>query len=75
VWLASHPRTETFRLRAQGVARRRGKKVAIVALTRRLARTLFAMWRDEADLPSIPGRAAELFIVLNERRDTLGRVP
>jgi hypothetical protein len=31
------------------VARRRGKKVAIVALARRLARTLFAMWRDEAD--------------------------
>jgi hypothetical protein len=31
------------------VARRRGKKVAVVALARRLARTLFAMWRDEAD--------------------------
>jgi transposase len=49
VWRASDPRTEAFRLWAQTVARRRGKKVAIVALARRLARTLFAMWRDEAD--------------------------
>ena len=43
------PRTESFRTWAQAVARRRGKKVAMVALARRLARTLFAMWRDEAD--------------------------
>jgi transposase len=49
VWRASDPRTEAFRLWAQDVARRRGKKVAIVALARRLSRTLFAMWRDEAD--------------------------
>ena len=49
VWRASDPRTEAFRTWAQDVARRRGKKVAIVALARRLARTLFAMWRDEAD--------------------------
>jgi len=43
------PRTESFRTWAQAVARRRGKKVAVVALARRLARTLFAMWRDAAD--------------------------
>ena len=49
VWRGTDPRTEAFRLWAQGVARRRGKKVAVVALARRLARTLFAMWRDEAD--------------------------
>jgi transposase len=49
VWRASDPRTEAFRMWAQDVARRRGKKVAIVALARRLSRTLFAMWRDEAD--------------------------
>ena len=49
VWRASDPRTEAFRLWAQDVARRRGKKVAVVALARRLSRTLFAMWRDEAD--------------------------
>lgn len=31
------------------MTRRRGKKVAMVALARRLARILFAMWRDEPD--------------------------
>lgn len=41
------PRTENFRTWAQAIARRRGKKVAMVALARRLARTLFAMWRDQ----------------------------
>ena len=41
------PRTAAFRMWADAVARRRGKKVAMVALARRLARTLFAMWRDE----------------------------
>src|SRR5262245_34034587 len=49
VWRAKDPRTEAFRLWAQDVARRRGTKVAVVALARRLARTLFAMWRDETD--------------------------
>ena len=49
VWRASNPRTEAFQTWAHAIARRRGKKVAIVALARRLARTLFAMWRDEAD--------------------------
>jgi transposase len=46
---STDPRTATFRMWAQGVARRRGTKVAMVALARRLARTLFAMWRDETD--------------------------
>ena len=32
---------------ADAIARRRGKKIAMVALARRLARMLFAMWRDE----------------------------
>lgn len=49
VWRVSNPRTEPLRSWAQAIARRRGKKIAIVALARRLARTLFAMWRDEAD--------------------------
>src|SRR5262245_25069906 len=49
VWRGTDLRTEAFRLWAQNVARRRGKKVAVVALARRLARTLFAMWRDETD--------------------------
>jgi len=46
---SSNPATTAFRAWAEAIARRRGKKVAMVALARRLARTLFAMWRDEAD--------------------------
>ena len=46
---SNDPRTESFRTWAHAVARRRGKKVAMVALARRLARTLFAMWRDQAE--------------------------
>jgi len=44
-----NPRAAAFRTWAHGVARRRGTKVAMVALARRLARTMFAMWRDETD--------------------------
>lgn len=40
------PRTVSLRAWAQGIARRRGQKIAMVALARRLARILFAMWRD-----------------------------
>src|SRR5688572_24393416 len=40
-------RTAALRTWAEGIARRRGKKIAMVALARRLARLLFAMWRDE----------------------------
>jgi len=39
-------RTAGLRAWAQGIARRRGQKIAMVALARRLARILFAMWRD-----------------------------
>jgi hypothetical protein len=48
---------------------RRGKKVAMVALARRLARTLFAMWRNQAEYqperirtrrpPLVPERRAD----------------
>jgi transposase len=46
VWLSKDPRTAGLRLWAQGIAHRRGKSIAVVALARRLARILFAMWRD-----------------------------
>ena len=46
---STDPRTAAFRIWAQGVAHRRGTKVAMVALARRVARTLFAMWRDGTD--------------------------
>jgi transposase len=41
------PRTTALCAWAEAIARRRGKKIAMVALARRLARLLFAMWRDE----------------------------
>ena len=45
---STDPRTAALRAWAQGIARRRGKKIAMVALARRIARILFAMWRDQA---------------------------
>ena len=42
-------KTAGLRAWADAITRRRGKKVAMVALARRLARILFAMWRDETD--------------------------
>jgi transposase len=38
---------------AEAITRRRGKKIAMVALARRLARILFAMWRDETEYQAI----------------------
>ena len=40
------PRTAGLREWAMGIAARRGKNVAVVALARRLARILYAMLRD-----------------------------
>ena len=40
--------TATLRAWALGIAPRRGKRVAVVALARRLAGILYAMWRDGA---------------------------
>jgi transposase len=41
-----HPRTEELRRWTQAIAQRRGQRIAIVALGRKLAGILFAMWRD-----------------------------
>jgi transposase len=43
------PRTSALRKRAQAIAARRGKNIAIVTLAKRLARILCAMWRDEVE--------------------------
>lgn len=43
---------------ARRLADRRGKRIAIVALARRLARILFAMWRDGRDFQ--PGRVSRV---------------
>jgi transposase len=49
VWRSTHPGTRALREWARAIARRRGTRVAVVALARRLARILFAMWRDQRD--------------------------
>ena len=46
---SSSPDTAGLRTWAQAITRRRGKKIAMVALARRLARILFAMWRDASE--------------------------
>lgn len=38
--------TAALRAWAAGIATRRGKRVAVMALARRLAGILYAMWRD-----------------------------
>src|SRR5205823_3877768 len=43
------PRTEPLRAWAEQITCRRGKPIAAVALARRLARLLYAMWRDGTD--------------------------
>jgi transposase len=54
VWRSSDRSTSELRSWARAIATRRGKKIAMVAVARRLARILFAMWRDEAEYQ--PGR-------------------
>jgi transposase len=42
---------------AQQIAQRRGKRIAAVALARRVAGILYAMWRDDTDYVAITGHA------------------
>jgi transposase len=49
IWRSANPDTQALREWAQAIGRRRGKRVAAVALARRLARILYAMWRDATD--------------------------
>jgi transposase len=46
VWRDRHPASAPLRAWAERLAARRGKRIAIVALARRLAGILFALWRD-----------------------------
>jgi len=39
------------------LAARRGRRIAVVALARRLARILYAMWRDGSDYRPVPTAA------------------
>jgi transposase len=57
--LRSRPTAEAEPLRrwTAGIASRRGKYIAVVALARRLAGILFAVWRDGTTFraPALPG--------------------
>jgi transposase len=55
-----HPQTEALRVWATRIAARRGKKIAVVALARRLAGLLYAMLRDGTtyDPRAVPRHAA-----------------
>jgi len=46
---SSDARAAALRTWAQAIARRRGKKIAVIALARRLTRILYAMWRDDIE--------------------------
>jgi len=49
---ATSPAARTLQLWAAEVEKRRGKGVAIVALARKLAGILFALWRDGTEFKS-----------------------
>jgi transposase len=49
IWLSRRDETAALRTWARLLARRRSTPIAIVALARRIARILFAMWRDECE--------------------------
>jgi transposase len=52
-----HPALAGLKAWAQPIAQRRGKRIATVALARRVAGILYAMWRDDAPYQAIPMRA------------------
>jgi transposase len=49
IWRSSNPQTKALRDWMRAVAQRRSKRIAAVAVARRVARILFAMWRDETE--------------------------
>jgi len=59
VWRSRTAQTAPLRVWGQRIAARRGKRVATVALVRRLAGILFAMWRDGASFEPREIRALE----------------
>jgi transposase len=57
VWRQRHGRA-ALHAWVERLAARRGKRIAVVALARRLARILFAIWRDETTYQAVPVVAA-----------------
>jgi transposase len=60
------PQTDALRTWATGIAARRGKKIAVVALARRLAGILYAMLRDGTTYAprAVSRRAAEAAVLV-----------
>lgn len=57
---STEPPALALRLWGQALAARRGRRIAAVALARRLARVLWAMWRDETRFRPAVGRSRRL---------------
>ena len=51
---ASGPAAAALHAWVERLAARRGRRIAVVALARRLARILYAMWRDGQDYHAVP---------------------
>lgn len=54
IWRSQRPAGAALRRWAHRLADRRGRRIAIVALARRLSRILYALWRDETEFVSRP---------------------
>jgi transposase len=60
IWRSKSPAGAALRRWAHALADRRGRRIAIVALARRLSRILYALWRDETECvrrPDVPAAA------------------
>jgi transposase len=49
IWRGRSAAGAALRLWAQALAARRGRRIAIIALARRVTRILYAMWRDQTE--------------------------
>ena len=58
IWRSRSTASAALRDWAHALAARRGRRIAIIALARRLSRMLFAMWRDGTDFRVQPRPAA-----------------
>jgi transposase len=58
IWRSRCGEAAALRRWAHALAARRGRRIAIVALARRLSRILFAMWRDGTDFQGRPAAVA-----------------
>ena len=56
IWRGRSAAGAALRAWAHALAARRGRRIAIVALARRLSRILFALWRDRTDFRVATGR-------------------